>query len=169
MSNILDQIDQIINRTKCTYKEASEALEATKGDVVEAIIQIENNRTEKAQKEDAPKENTSESKKTTSSESDIKMEWKSEAFKAQMKFLGIQLKKAAKKLLKMKIAWQKNEKVYLELPLIIVILIAWFTLPFSLIVLVVPFFLGFNVLLKTSGKKDQDIGNIIKSQFDDQA
>ncbi len=167
MSNILDQIDQIIARTGCSYKVASQALEAANGDLVEAIILVEGNKTnpDNSNEQTSNGETPNEKK---ASESDIKMEWKSEAFKAQMKFLWIQIKKAAKKLLKMKIAWQKNDKIVLELPLVIIILVAWFTLPFSLIVLALPFFFGFNVLLKTTGKKDKNIGNIIKSQFDDQ-
>ncbi|MGL5634593.1 MAG: DUF4342 domain-containing protein [Sarcina sp.] len=42
MENItLEKVDQIIERTCVTYKEAKEALEITEGDVLEAIIHIE--------------------------------------------------------------------------------------------------------------------------------
>ncbi|GAU77989.1 hypothetical protein [Fusibacter sp. 3D3] len=166
MSNTLDQIDQIINRTHCSYKEASDALQASNGDVIEAIILIEaqNSKSETAKNSNAE---TPNSKSKSDKEAEIKLEWKSEAFKTQMRFLGATAKKIFKKLLNMKIAWQKDSKIYLELPLIIVILVAWFTLPFSLLALALPFFLGFNVLLKTSGKKDKNIGKIIKSQFEE--
>ncbi len=166
MSNTLDQIDQIIKRTNCSYKTASDALQTSNGDVIEAIILVETqNAKSKTTKSSNFEKPNSEFK--SNSESDIKLEWKSEAFKAQLKFLWSATKKIFKKLLKMKIAWQKDSKIYLELPLIIVILVAWFTLPFSLIVLALPFFLGFNVMLKTNGKKDKNISKIIKSQFEE--
>ncbi len=44
MSEILEKIDKVVARTSCTYKEAKEALEATDGDVVEAIVYIEDSR-----------------------------------------------------------------------------------------------------------------------------
>ncbi len=40
----LEKIDAVIARTAATFKEAKEALEKTEGDVVEAIIFIEENR-----------------------------------------------------------------------------------------------------------------------------
>ncbi|MBF4695340.1 UBA domain-containing protein [Fusibacter ferrireducens] len=165
MSDNLDQIDQIIKRTNCSYKEASDALQNSNGDVVEAIILIETQNTESEASENSDSE-TIHSESNCTDGADVKLEWKSEAFKAQIKFLWSAIKKIFKKMLKMKIAWQKNSKTYVELPLIIVILVAWFTLPFSIIVLALPFFLGFNVILKTNGKKDKNINKIIQSQFD---
>lgn len=165
MSNTLDQIDQIIKRTNCSYKEASDALQNSNGDVIEAIILIETQNMESETTNSSDFE-TAHSESKSHDEADIKLEWKSEAFKAQIKFLWSATKKIFKKLLKMKIAWQKDSKIYLELPLIIVILVAWFTLPFSIIILALPFFLGFNVMLKTNGKKDKNLSKIIKSQFD---
>ncbi len=44
MSEILEKIDTIVARTSCTYKEAKEALEISDGDVLSAIIYIEDNR-----------------------------------------------------------------------------------------------------------------------------
>ena len=39
----LDKIDTVVARTSATFKEAKEALEKTEGDVVEAIVLIEEN------------------------------------------------------------------------------------------------------------------------------
>ncbi len=172
MSRELDLIDQIISRTNCSYKEANDALTQTGGDVVESIVLIEagkfpKNTTSSGSQSKINSDATSDTSDHASDASNIKMEWKSEVFKAQLKFIGATLVKLFKKLMQMKIAWQKDNKILLELPLLIVILIAWFTLPFSLIVLVIPFFLGINVLLKTNGKKDKDISHMIKAQFDD--
>ena len=45
MSDItLEKVDQVIERSYVTYKEAKEALEASQGDVLEALIYIENER-----------------------------------------------------------------------------------------------------------------------------
>ena len=41
MAITLEAVDQVINRTNCTYKEAKDALEKTDGDALEAIILIE--------------------------------------------------------------------------------------------------------------------------------
>lgn len=44
MAELLEKIDTIVARTSATYKEAKEALEAADGDVIEAIIYIEESR-----------------------------------------------------------------------------------------------------------------------------
>ncbi len=41
----LEKIDTVVARTSATFKEAKEALEKTEGNVVEAIILIEDNKT----------------------------------------------------------------------------------------------------------------------------
>lgn len=41
MSFTIENVDEVIQRTGATYKEAKEALEAAEGDVLEAIIKIE--------------------------------------------------------------------------------------------------------------------------------
>ena len=42
MNFTINDVDQVIERTNCSYKEAKEALEASEGDVVDAIIYLEN-------------------------------------------------------------------------------------------------------------------------------
>lgn len=49
MEILLEQVDKVIERTGVTYKEAKEALEATEGDVLEAVIYIETNNQKKEQ------------------------------------------------------------------------------------------------------------------------
>lgn len=46
MQITLEQVDQVIERTGATYKEAKEALEKTEGDVLEAIVLLEQVRQE---------------------------------------------------------------------------------------------------------------------------
>ena len=45
MNFTINDVDQVIERTNCSYKEAKEALQASEGDVVDAIIYLENKRT----------------------------------------------------------------------------------------------------------------------------
>ena len=49
MAVTLEAMDQVIERTGCTYKEAKEALERFNGDPVEAIIYLENNNVNEGQ------------------------------------------------------------------------------------------------------------------------
>lgn len=44
MRDDLDKIDAIVARTSCTYKEAKEALDLCDGDMIEAIVYIEEGR-----------------------------------------------------------------------------------------------------------------------------
>jgi len=41
MNITIEMVDEVINRTGCTYQEAKDALTETKGDVLEAVILIE--------------------------------------------------------------------------------------------------------------------------------
>lgn len=43
MDNLLEKVDTVVARTNVTFAEAKEALDKNDGDVVEAIIYIENN------------------------------------------------------------------------------------------------------------------------------
>lgn len=56
----LEKIDSVVERTYVSYKEAKEALEFTQGNVLEAIIHIENK--EKTKKEDEKNESLEEFK-----------------------------------------------------------------------------------------------------------
>jgi len=47
MSFTIENVDEVIQRTGATYKEAKEALEAAEGDVLEAIIKLEEGRKKK--------------------------------------------------------------------------------------------------------------------------
>ena len=47
MNITLDMVDQLIERTGCTYKEAKEALTETEGDILEAVVLLEDQGTKK--------------------------------------------------------------------------------------------------------------------------
>ena len=59
MAITLEAVDQVINRTNCTYKEAKAALEKTDGDALEAIILIEEAANAAGTQEAAPEEEDS--------------------------------------------------------------------------------------------------------------
>ena len=44
MDDLLKKIDEVVKRTNCTYENAKLALEKNNGDVLEAVIYIENNK-----------------------------------------------------------------------------------------------------------------------------
>jgi len=50
MAFTIENVDEVIQRTGATYKEAKEALEATDGDVLEAVIMVEEGRGNKSGK-----------------------------------------------------------------------------------------------------------------------
>ncbi len=148
MSVTLENIEKIIDRTKVSYKEAKETLEACGGDVVEAIIQIEQSKA-KSETDD------SEAKKAA-------FEQKKESLLLQAKFWGKQALKVLKKAMLIKVLWKKEDKVHLELPLLIVLVVALWTLPVSILVLALPFFFGIKMQIKKNNGKVTDLGEWVK-------
>ncbi len=143
MTNTLNQIDQIIERTKVSYAEAKEALDACNGDVLEAIIKIE-------------------SSKSTQSETNTKSEKSN--FDAQFKFALKQVGKVLSKSLQIKVLWKKETQTLLELPLLIVIIATLWLMPFSLLVLALPFFFGVRMQINRGNGKVTDVNDWIKKQ-----
>ncbi len=150
MSVTLENIEKIIDRTKVSYKEAKVMLEACDGDVVEAIIRIEQNSSKTA--EDAKKEKQES------------FDAKKNAFESQLKFWGHQGMKVLKKMMRIKLIWKKDDKAVLELPLLIVAIIALWTLPLSIIVLVVPFFFGIKLQIHRENGNVTDVDAWIKNR-----
>lgn len=143
MTNTLDHVDQIIERTKVSYAEAKEALDACNGDVLEAIIKIE-------------------SSKSNKSESGTKSEKSN--FDAQLKFALKQAGKILSKGLQIKVLWKKETQTLLELPLLIVLIATLWLMPFSLLVLALPFFFGVRMQINRGNGKVTDVNDWIKKQ-----
>ncbi|MBE0449347.1 MAG: hypothetical protein IBX70_00745 [Clostridia bacterium] len=146
MSITIEQIDQIMDRTKVSYKEAKEMLEKHGGDVLEAIIEIEN-------KNEAPVEKEHAIKKETVNE------WKGK-FKWALKQFG----KLIQKSLLIKIVWKKQDQFLFELPLLVVLIITFWMMPFSLIAIVLPFFFGIKMMFKRESGHETDIASWIKKK-----
>ena len=149
MSVTLENIEKIIDRTKVSYKEAKDMLEACDGDVVEAIVRIEQNMSKAAEEAQKEKLESFDAKKN--------------AFEAQIKFWGSQAVKVLKKMMHIKVIWKKEDRALLELPLLIVAIVALWTLPISLIALVVPFFFGIKLQIHRENGKVTDIDEWIKN------
>ncbi len=142
MSVTLENIEKIIDRTKVGYKEAKEVLEACDGDVVEAIVKIEQNKLKAAEDTRKEKQQSFDTKKL--------------AFETQFKFWTHQGLKLIKKLMQIKVLWTKEDRLLLELPLLIVAIITLFTLPLSIIALAIPLFFGVKLEIR------RENGEIIK-------
>lgn len=146
MSITIEQIDQIMDRTKVSYKEAKEMLEKHGGDVLEAIIEIEN-------KDKAPIEKEPVIKTETINE-----------WKTKLKWILKQFGKLIQKSLLIKIAWKKQDQYLFELPLLVVLIITFWLMPFSLIAIVLPFFFGIKMMFKRESGKETDIASWIKKK-----
>ncbi len=72
MAITLEAVDQVIERTGCSYKEAKEALIRTDGDPVEAIILIQEGAAEEAAAEFEEAEERSAGEETGSGAEDLK-------------------------------------------------------------------------------------------------
>jgi len=148
MSVTLENIEKIIDRTKVSYKEAKEMLESCDGDVVEAIVRIE-------QKQTTAHEDSINAKKDN-------YEAKKNAFVGQLKFWGKQVVKLLQQAMSIKVVWKKKDHVYFEVPLLIVVILTVWLMPLSLIALAAPFFFGVSIQLHRSNGKVTDVNDWIK-------
>lgn len=139
MTITIEQIDALMARTNVSYQVAKELLEKHNGNLVEAILEAE--------------------KKESTPESEIKKGGFSE-FKDKASSLMKLVLKIIEKLLLMKLVWKKNQKSYVELPLLIVLLLFFWMFPFSLILLLLPYFFGIRTIFKWN-QTEWDLGKWI--------
>lgn len=128
MKITLEMIDELRSRVNVSYEEAKEALENSEGDIVKSIIELE--RQKKGYHEDRRTGRTNANK---------------HANKALNKFLSTDF------------VLRKKDKVYLNLPLWIVLLASLVTIPFSFIALFILLVLGFQMRIVTGKKTKFDI------------
>lgn len=147
MSITLEQIDRVIERTGADYATAKTALEASNGDVIEAIIQIEGDTTDTGTTDDAFQGEKPEP------------EWQEKAKWA--------LKKACKAIefsLNIKVIWKKNDVQLFEVPLLLVALFVLWLMPFSLIVIALPFFFGIKLYIKSAFGKTNEVSEWLRQR-----
>jgi hypothetical protein len=128
MKVTLEMIDELRSRVNVTYEEAKEALEENEGDIVKAIISLE---------------------KRKKGNNDYR---KSNREKAEKK-----VNRTLNKFLSTDFVLKKKEKVYVNIPLWIVLIAGLFTFPFSVITLVILIALGFQMRIVTGKKTKFDI------------
>lgn len=128
MKITLEMIDELRSRVNVTYEEAKEALESTEGDVVKSIILLE--RQKKGYKD------SKQSKKSKANTG---------ANKALNTFLSTDF------------VLKRKDKIFLNIPLWIVMLVGLFTMPFSIILLVVLLLVGYQMRIVTGKKTKFDI------------
>lgn len=129
MKITLEMIDELRSRVNVTYEEAKEALESTEGDVVKSIILLE--RQKKGYKDS---KQSKKAKKANTGANSVLNTFLSTDFVLKQK-----------------------DKVFLNIPLWIVLLVGLFTMPFSLILLVVLLLVGYQMRIVTGKKTKFDI------------
>jgi hypothetical protein len=142
MTITIEQIDALMARTNVSYQVAKELLEKHNGNIVEAILE--------AEKQNIPKGDPT--KKSGFSE-----------FKEKASALLKLFLKIIEKLLIMKLVWKKNQKSYLELPLLIILVLFFWLFPLSLILLILPYFFGIRTIFKWN-QTEWDLGKWLNNK-----
>lgn len=132
MTNItLEQIDTIMERANVSYAEAKAALEQTNGDIVAALLKLEEDKRIKPSAE-LPKDKKNYGKR----------------FKAFIKDLN-----------KSSFTLYKDSHTYINVPLAFAIIIFILSLPFSLIALIISLALGIKMNIEGQEEISQKINS----------
>lgn len=142
MSVSLEKIDMLMERANISYKEAKEALEKYDGDMVEALIYLE----------DAHKTGPKTSNVNTG-QKHYRHQRQQYHQRPQNDFFD-DMKKFFDKMHKTSFVIGKKGKKVLDIPLTVAAIIILLTLPISLILLVLPYVFGYKiVILDPKGSK----------------
>ncbi|GAU77988.1 DUF4342 domain-containing protein [Fusibacter sp. 3D3] len=143
MSVSLEKIDMLMERANISYKEAKEALEKFDGDMVEALIHLE----------DAHKTGP----KNSNGNRDLRQEYRhhrQQCHQRPQNDFFEDMKKFFDKMHKTSFVIGKKGKKVLDIPLTVAAIIILLTLPISLILLVLPYVFGYKiVILDPKGSK----------------
>ncbi len=143
MNITLEKIDLLIERANVTYGQAKEALEKADGDIVEALVYLEGQAKIKEPKKDFSKQ----------------VEEKANSF-------GQEIKALIKSINKNSLKVEKNNKTFIDLPLLIAGLIALFCLPFSIIVFAILLVTGYKINIVKEDGSQVDVNKNIKETVD---
>lgn len=138
MSVSLDKIDVIMERANVSYQEAKDALDKHDGDLVEALIELEQG----------------EKIKKTKKKNNQNMNEKGTSF---FNKVGEELKKMHKQKFRIK----KDEEQIINIPLTLAILFIVITFPFSLILLGILVIIGYKISVTTKDS-EVSVNDIIK-------
>ncbi len=141
MAITLEKIDLIMDRAKVTYNEAKEALEKADGNVVDALIALE------------------EKKKTKNN----KRKWKS----VKKDTLIYKMQQWILKVNAYKLSVSDKSKEYMSIPLVVASLIILFTFPLSILSLAILIILDYKVAIHNNEGEIIDINNMINGKKKD--
>ena len=155
MSINLEKIDLLKERANVGYKEAKEALEQCEGDLVEALIWLEENEKIKSGEEDrrGQRPNNQRPYRDRRPENDY----------------GKKIEDGVKKVHKMRFKIYREEDTLLNLPATVALIVGVFTLPMSLIALLAAVLFRYHIaLVKPDGETimdDKTVKDTIKDEF----
>lgn len=132
MNITLETIDDLRERTNASYSEAKEALEQTDGNLIDAIIYLE-------------EKGISSSKRSSNKKNDFNKKTKS--FFNSMGSVNFDL--------------IKKDKISLRLPLPIFILIALIGMPFVVVGLIIAILMGYKIEFTKNGEKINEINETL--------
>ncbi len=142
MSVSLEKIDMLMERANISYKEAKEALEQFDGDMVEALIYLED-----AQKTGPKPSRANRDQRQYRHQ-------RSQSYQRPQNDFFEDMKKFFDKMHKTSFVIGKKGKKVLDIPLTVAAIIILLTLPVSLILLVLPYVFGYKiVILDPKGSK----------------
>lgn len=154
MSISLEKIDLLKERANVGYKEAKEALEQCDGDLVEALIWLEENEKIKSESErQGRKQYYKRPNRERNPENDF----------------GRKIEDSVKTVHKMRFKIFKEDDVLLSLPATVAIIVGVFTLPMSLFALIAAVIFRYHIaIIKPDGEEvvvDETIKETVKEEF----
>lgn len=158
MSINLDKIDLLKERANVSYKEAKEALEKFDGDLVEALIYLEEEERIVKDDKDAPRPKKTAQRRRRPEDS---FDRKAEAFEKKAEDFFTSLHHMRFKI------YRKNETL-LNIPATIAILVGFFTIPFSILVLVAAVLFGYHIAVIKPDGDSYVVDEVIKEEFKDE-
>lgn len=158
MSISLEKIDLLKERANVGYKEAKEALEQCDGDLVEALIWLEDN-------EKIKKENDRYKQSRPGRERPYRN-------RAQENDYGKKIEDGVKKVHNMRFKIYRGDDTLLNLPATVALIVGVFTLPMSLIALLAAVLFRYHIaLIKPDGDSvmdDQKVKDTLREEFSGQ-
>lgn len=152
MSINLEKIDLLKERANVTYKEAKEALENCDGDLVEALIWLE----------EAEKMKESQYQESQSQQ-------KSQERHRPSRDFGQKIEDAVKKVHSMRFKIFKNGDTLLNIPATVALVVGVFTMPVSIFVLLLAVVFRYHIaVVKPDGDEivvDEAVKNTVREEF----
>lgn len=172
MNITLEKIDNLRERANVSYAEAKEALEANEGNMIDAIIYLENE--DKTVYDRAKREQTRNREKE-------RMNHRKEKYRNNADDFADSFKKLLKSLNDTRVVMYNNDRVVFDISMTITILTAAFLFPFAVGVFVIGLLMGnrfkvirkdkkgdvLNTVLEKAAKMSQTVANNLKEKVNE--